>query len=273
MKGAQEKAKKPVFVQLILENIWSLYDTVVVRKDKNKIETITKKLGINIAPRDLRHKDAKVQLQAIISQWLPLANSVLDMVCAKLPSPKEITEEKVEKLMCSNYSQFQLLSPQTQNLKKDFLSCSSSDDRPVIVYISKMFPFDRKFLPENRPKPLTPEELARRKEIARLRHAARQNPTEESNLTILDSELMDSALTELSEAENEKLENDVFIGFARIFSGVLKKGCRVYVLGPKHDPKLFNSGNLKIDKNLTLNNLGHNQHITSFELVYNIFFH
>ena len=32
MKGAQEKAKKPLFVQLILENIWAIYDAVAVRK-------------------------------------------------------------------------------------------------------------------------------------------------------------------------------------------------------------------------------------------------
>lgn len=35
--GAQEKAKKPMFVQFVLENIWSLYDTIAVRKDKDKI--------------------------------------------------------------------------------------------------------------------------------------------------------------------------------------------------------------------------------------------
>jgi ribosome assembly protein 1 len=32
MKGAQEKAKKPMFVQFVLENLWAVYDTVVVRK-------------------------------------------------------------------------------------------------------------------------------------------------------------------------------------------------------------------------------------------------
>lgn len=32
MKGAQEKAKKPLFVQFVLENIWAVYDAVVVRK-------------------------------------------------------------------------------------------------------------------------------------------------------------------------------------------------------------------------------------------------
>lgn len=31
-------------------------------------------------------------------------------------------------------------------------------------------------------------------------------------------------------------DEDVFIAFARVFSGCLKKGTSVYVLGPKHDP-------------------------------------
>lgn len=37
VKGAQEKAKKPMFVQFILENIWNLYDVILVRKDKDKL--------------------------------------------------------------------------------------------------------------------------------------------------------------------------------------------------------------------------------------------
>lgn len=36
-KGAQEKAKKPMFVQFILENIWNLYEVIAIRKDKEKI--------------------------------------------------------------------------------------------------------------------------------------------------------------------------------------------------------------------------------------------
>lgn len=41
MKGAQEKAKKPMFVQFILENIWSVYDLIVIRKDTEKIPGIS----------------------------------------------------------------------------------------------------------------------------------------------------------------------------------------------------------------------------------------
>lgn len=32
MKGAQEKAKKPMFVQMILENIWLIYDVIINQK-------------------------------------------------------------------------------------------------------------------------------------------------------------------------------------------------------------------------------------------------
>lgn len=37
VSGAQEQAKKPMFVQFVLENIWNLYDLICIRKDKDKI--------------------------------------------------------------------------------------------------------------------------------------------------------------------------------------------------------------------------------------------
>jgi ribosome assembly protein 1 len=40
MKGAQERAKKPLFVQFVLENIWAVYDTVVIRKVRKVIPLI-----------------------------------------------------------------------------------------------------------------------------------------------------------------------------------------------------------------------------------------
>lgn len=37
--------------------------------------------------------------------------------------------------------------------------------------------------------------------------------------------------------EEEEEDEEVFIAFARIYSGVLKEGDQVYVLGPKHRPE------------------------------------
>ncbi|XP_046678882.1 LOW QUALITY PROTEIN: elongation factor-like GTPase 1 [Homalodisca vitripennis] len=257
-KGAQEKAKKPLFVQLVLENLWSVYENIVVRKDKEKLMKMVESLNVKMTARDLRHTDSKVQLQAFCSQWLPLASTVLDMVCAKLPSPCEILEEKVERLMCPSNQSWDSLPPESQALKKAFLTCSSDPEAPIIVFISKMFPLERKCLPQNRPRVLTPEEIAQRREQARLRHA---------------NQIAGLGLLEGGGGEGERRlvppyhpeDDDVFIAFARVFSGRLRKGTSVYVLGPKHDPAValqkMKQGE-EIDLNLTLKDLKAGQHIT-----------
>jgi len=43
-------------------------------------------------------------------------------------------------------------------------------------------------------------------------------------------------------ASNESIQDSdqVFIAFARIFSGTVRRGQKIFVLGPKHDPaKVF----------------------------------
>uniref|UniRef100_A0AAR2J676 Elongation factor-like 1 n=1 Tax=Pygocentrus nattereri TaxID=42514 RepID=A0AAR2J676_PYGNA len=114
MKGAQSKGKKPLFVQLVLDNIWSLYDAVVTRRDKEKVEKIVASLGLTVMARDLRHSDPKVLLSAICSQWLPVSQAVLSMVCEKLPSPSEIGAERVERLMSVGTRRFDSLPEKTQ---------------------------------------------------------------------------------------------------------------------------------------------------------------
>ncbi|XP_046615594.1 elongation factor-like GTPase 1 [Neodiprion virginianus] len=266
MKGAQEKAKKPLFVQLILENIWALYDTVVVRKDKDKITSMVDKLQIKLTTRDLRHTDSKAQLQAICSQWLPLAEACLDITCANVPSPKNLTNEKIERLMSGN-TDFSALPQETQLLKDAFLACDSSPNAPVIVFISKMFPVDRKTLPENKSKPLTQEELAQRREIARQRHAA-QLEQQKSGIT---------AVTEKTEALDldniqkpvEEISEDALVAFARVYSGTLSEGSEVFVLGPKHNPALalerLKSGE-EVDESTVLKDLKPGRHATKAKI-------
>lgn len=89
-----------------------------------------------------------------------------------------------------------------------------------------LFQVERKDLPQNKPQALTPEELARRREEAKSRHAARL-----AGATV-DCEVKDETQSE----PVEELSDDVFVAFARVYSGCLKKGRSVYVLGPKHDP-------------------------------------
>jgi ribosome assembly protein 1 len=117
-RGAMAKAKKPLFVQFVLDNIWAVYDAVVVQRDKTKIEKIVGSLGLKISARDSRHTDPRVHLAAICNQWLPLAPAVLAMATSHLPSPLQLEPSRVERLMCSTPQSFDSFPHQTQQLRR-----------------------------------------------------------------------------------------------------------------------------------------------------------
>jgi len=230
--GAESKGKKPLFVSLILENIWALYKCVVIEKDKEKLERIVSTLGLKVAPRDLRNPDPRHQLSAIFSSWLPLAATVLRVVAHSLPSPAALSEERAERLICSQTRDFNTLPTETQALKENFTACSPTG--PTIVFVSKMFPVPRSQLPGNKSRPLTREELVARREAARARHAER---ADEGGVEVAMEQLqLDGEGAEDGNNEQE-FENEIaFIAFARVYSGVLTPGQEVFVLGPKYDP-------------------------------------
>jgi len=262
--GAGAKAKKPLFVSLVLENIWAVYDTVMVRKDKEMLQKMVTSLSLTIPPRDLRSTDPRQQLSAIFSAWLPLASAVLSMVANKLPSPSDLGEDRAEKLLCSKTKRFTSLPADTQALKHHFVSCSASG--PTIIFISKMFPMAKSQLPEHKAKPLTVEELAQRREIARARHAEKvlgegiaQNSSDQ--VVQMTSEQVEQLTIRENVKNHENNESDItFIAFARVYSGCVESGLDVWVIGPKYDPsitaELLNAGEVPDNSHVTKATLG-----------------
>ncbi|XP_036336690.1 elongation factor-like GTPase 1 [Rhagoletis pomonella] len=245
LAGAQEKAKKPMFVQFVLENIWSLYDIIAVRKDKEKLPIIAEKLGIKLQARDLRISDPKVQIKTVFGQWLPIDRTVLEMVVRHVPPPNVISDERAERLLFPRNVALNAYSKETLLLKEDFKRCS--DESPnVIVFVSKMTPVHVSQLPQNKPKRLNEEQLQARREEVRRRIEERKQFAEKAeleNLTVgieqLNVEETPAQTEEQKNVEQEPPEKAdyVFIAFARIFSGTLKTGMRLYNLAPKHDPR------------------------------------
>lgn len=89
---------------------------------------------------------------------------------------------------------------------------------------------------------LTAEEIAKRRELARIKNALKYNIAKVEN-----SETVPNATTENTEenkpevVESTQNENDImFIAFGRIYSGTIRRGQEIYVLGPKHDPSKTN---------------------------------
>lgn len=262
LKGAQAKCKKPLFAQLILENLWEVYDAVCCRRDKLAMEKIVKSLGVTLTARDARHNDPRVQLQALCSQWLPLADAFLEMTML-IPSPAELPEARVEALMCPPSRSFDSLPEETRQLRKAFLDCSPCDEAPVIVCISKMVAVETKQLPEKRTRLLSLEEIAQRREQARQRHAERMALAAVDSVSTLDEQKNgESAVQEEVVSQERDEDESTFIAFGRVFSGTLKRGQRVYVLGPKHDPAKFLEKAMTVDPARRLKDLGPEEHVT-----------
>lgn len=80
-------------------------------------------------------------------------------------------------------------------------------------------------------RPLTKEELAKRYEAAKQRHAEK-NAEKESESGETTDQNEDSENIKDGTVEGK----EIFVAFARIYSGTLKKGAKLYVLGPKYDP-------------------------------------
>lgn len=247
LRNAQAKAKKTLFTSMVLENIWKIYDIVSVRRDKVRLTKICEALEIQLTARDMNHTDPRYQVKLIMSKWLQLSKHVLESVSKIVPSPKKLSEKRVERLLSSNLKRFQQLPERTKQLKSSFIQCSSDANAVKVACISKMIPIDRKSLPENRCNIVRkPNQL----EVHR-------DPPKSSACEVNHSDRPLIANSE--QGENETL----FIAFARIFSGELQRGDKLYVLGPRHDPSQISSETIKnIDESKKLEDLGVNEHVT-----------
>ncbi|KAJ3272649.1 Cytoplasmic GTPase/eEF2-like protein (ribosomal biogenesis) [Terramyces sp. JEL0728] len=218
-KGLKGRALKRMFVQFALENIWKVYD-VVYNNDRATLEKIIQSLGIKVPPRDLKAKDLKILLQSVMSQWLPLSDAVLLAVVQKIPNP----------LAAQSYRMQDILQPNDTDLKekktvnKAIVGCDGSESAPVVVYISKMFTISSKDLPVTVTKKqrYTPEELRQMRQAAIAK--SKLEKSEE-----------DDSYSEYSVDTAQPAETELLVGFARIYSGVIKVGQKLYILGPKYD--------------------------------------
>ncbi|CAF4965175.1 unnamed protein product, partial [Rotaria magnacalcarata] len=91
--------------------------------------------------------------------------------------------------------------------------------------------------------PLTAEDIAQRRELLKQKQQEKitasseesANRTEETNPTTTDNSVTNTVQSE----SNENVDEHVFLAFARVYSGRLKRGQKIFVLSPRHDPVLF----------------------------------
>ncbi|KAF9141354.1 Cytoplasmic GTPase/eEF2-like protein (ribosomal biogenesis) [Linnemannia schmuckeri] len=235
-KGLKGRALKPLAIHLVLDNVWKVYDVVVVNPDKEMTEKVVKSLNLKVLPRDMRSKDTRAVLTTIFSQWLPLSTCVLLAVVEQLPSPAAAQKIRMPKML----HPFETTPPEpTEDWEKGMINCDPTSG--VVAYVSKMVSVPLDVLPKNKRKTLSAEEMRQRGRVQReqLVAAAKSAELGEVGVHLDVDEVVANRLQKEAEdkAAAEELEGkEALIGFSRIYSGTVRVGQRLKVLGPKYDP-------------------------------------
>ncbi|KAF2762674.1 elongation factor 2 [Pseudovirgaria hyperparasitica] len=238
---------KPMFVQLVLDNIWAVYEATT-GGDKGKgdpatVEKITKSLGISVPPHILRSRDPRALLTTVFASWLPLSTAVLVSVIEYLPPPDDAQHTRLPAIIDASPGADHV----DQKVRTAMTEFKKEKGDPVVAYVSKMVAIRQSELPENKRRggALTAEEareLGRKKraEIAKAQASANGTSTDLGNMTTtLDSMTMreDGGEQEETDPPEEDEDPEHLIGFARLYSGSLTVGDEVFVLPPKFTPQ------------------------------------
>ena len=246
-KHLKGRALKPMFVQLVLENIWAVYEATTGgnkgKGDPVMIEKITKSLSLTVPPHILRSRDPRAIMTTVFAAWLPLSTALLVSVIEHLPAPPAAQASRLPALIDASPG-----SAHVDPIVRDAMTnMKSGKDDPVVAYVSKMVAVPESEMPHKKRKAggaMTGEEardLARKKraELEKAQAAANGDDLS-SELSGITSSLGESSLDSSNgpETKDEGQEEDPehLIGFARLYSGTLSVGDSVYVLPPKFSP-------------------------------------
>ncbi|KAG6682525.1 hypothetical protein I3842_13G147100 [Carya illinoinensis] len=199
--GGGNKAR-PMFVQFVLEPLWQVYQAALdADGNKGMLEKVIKSFNLSVPARELQNKDQKVVLQSVMSRWLPLSDSILSMVIKCMPDPIAAQSFRISRLLPKR----ELLDDQVDSnvlaeaelVRKSIEACDSRHEAPCVTFVSKMFAVPLKMLPRDSHGMII------------------YGPGEEGG---------------------EGESSECFLAFARVFSGVLYSGQRVFVLSALYDP-------------------------------------
>uniref|UniRef100_K3YYU2 Tr-type G domain-containing protein n=1 Tax=Setaria italica TaxID=4555 RepID=K3YYU2_SETIT len=193
--------QQPAFVQNVLKPLWKLYQRGLMPNSSEWMHNNVVSVFNQVSPLELHSKEPKVSLHAVLRAWLPLAESVMEMLVECTPDPVAAQAFRVPRLMPERRvaaSGCASIVTEAEQVRSCVAACSTSKSAPVVVFVSKMFAVPYSMLPS---KGLNGEHL---------NHNHGHNELEP--------------------------DEECFLAFARVFSGVLRAGQKVFVLSPLYDP-------------------------------------
>ncbi|KAL5710905.1 hypothetical protein ACHQM5_021414 [Ranunculus cassubicifolius] len=143
---AEKKGSKdpPLFVQCVLEQIWKVYQGALGSDgDKGVLNKVVKMFNLSVPAWELQNAVPKLKLQAVMSRWLPLSDSILDMVVYCMPDPIVAQSFRVSRLLPKRDvldNGVSLDVPAEVNYVRHCVeTCNCSSEAPTVAFVSKMF--------------------------------------------------------------------------------------------------------------------------------------
>jgi ribosome assembly protein 1 len=209
---------------------------MISSRNPDKVPKIVAALGLKIHPRELKTKDPRQLLSVIFSQWLSLSTCIIQAIIDVVPPPSIAQRTRIPKMLYPDHHEATITAK--NKVEEDLFSCNASPASSVIAYVSKMFAVSNKELPENKRQTLSADDMRRRAQEARdARLQARakpdttaQPPSEDTAATHTDSMPEPSSIVD----DESNLDGETVLGFARIYSGVLRVGQEIYAILPKY---------------------------------------
>lgn len=129
----------PMFVKMILEPIWQLYDIAIEQGDPTKAAKMAARaLNVEIAPREISTKDPRVTVATIMNRWLPLPDAILRMAVRCMPSPSVAQKRRLHVLLSSTSDEDK--NGSGKGAIEGMETCSTDPATEVVVFVSKMVP-------------------------------------------------------------------------------------------------------------------------------------
>ncbi|KAH9282629.1 Ribosome assembly protein 1 [Echinococcus granulosus] len=267
---ARAKNKKPVFVQLIIDHLHHIYKTIIVDNNRDMAPHIAERLGIKLESRlHQQSVDNRTLVRSILSTWQPLGPAIFRTIVDTCPSPlAAISRERAQYMLFGESSVTQFVSGEDavvtsdgsnagQSILREVVyscrndgteedyeedesaafpaidaleACSSNADAPVIIFVSKVFwadklknAFSTIVFPKNVPKSVQPPKSVQFPSAPRFATPGR---------IVVHH---DNVETAIKNPANSPFSDTEFVALSRIYSGRVKIGQRLFVLGPKFD--------------------------------------
>ena len=136
---------KPIFVDFILNNIYKIYQTILIEKNLEKTKKIIESLKIETTQKELSentiNKNPQLLIKTIMRQWLPIPKTIFDVSIEHLPNPIKGLQNKLNLLFPPikfSHNEF------VKNLKNKIKKGIINGNIPTVAYISKMIPIQIK---------------------------------------------------------------------------------------------------------------------------------